>query len=94
VCSTTAGAKVKGRATVTIQNNLDQPVANATVSGTFSGGYDQPVSGVTAANGTVTLQTTASVKKSGLQFTFCVNNVVHSSVTYAPAEHVETCDQY
>jgi hypothetical protein len=79
-----------GTATVTIYNNLGNAVSNATITGTFSGSFNETVSGITDSNGTVTLVTNGTVKGS-VTVDFCVDNVTHSSLTYAPAQNVITC---
>jgi len=80
-----------GTATVTIFDNNGNPVADATVSGTFSGDFSESASGVTDASGQVTLVTTTTA---GGQVTvgFCVDNVEHASLAYDMASNVETCD--
>jgi len=60
------------------------------VYGTFSGVTSDSVSGVTGADGQVTL--TSSNKKDGGTWTFCVDNVVKSGWTYDPNANVENCD--
>ena len=69
------GNKV-GTATVTIFDDLGSPYAGATVTGTFSGDYNETVTnGPTASDGTVTLTTTGTAKGK-VTFSFCVNDVV------------------
>ncbi len=89
--STSGGGKKHGIAAVTVVDDLGAPVAGATVSGTFSGDYSESGSAATDANGVATLQTDERVKGSP-SFTFCVDDVTHGGLAYAPAENVETCD--
>jgi Bacterial Ig domain len=67
------GAKY-GTATVTIVNNLGQPVSGYMVSGDFGGSFNESATGgPTNSNGQATLQTTGTQK--GPTVTFCVSNV-------------------
>tara|TARA_R100000935_G_C2832973_1_gene166285 strand:+ start:74 stop:2554 length:2481 start_codon:yes stop_codon:yes gene_type:complete len=79
-----------GKATVTILNNLGQPVANATVSGTFSGSFSYQGSAITASDGKAIIQTPVSAKGT-LTVEFCVNNVVHSTLSYDSGSNVISC---
>ena len=94
VLSTVNGSQGKkyGRATVTIKDNLGNPVSDATVTGDFTGSFSETQSGVTDANGVAVLTTTASVRNPS--FTFCVTNVTHATLTYNSNDNVETCDSY
>lgn len=86
------GGNKKGQATVTVVNNCGSPVANATVTGDFTGKISQSgVSAVTNSSGVAVLQTTDSAKGT-VTVTFCVTNVTHASLTYNSAANVETCD--
>ena len=85
-----SGASYKARATVTVVDEGDAPVAGATVYGTFSGATGDNVSGVTDANGQVTLE--SSYLKKGGSWTFCVDDVVKSGWPYDAGANVETCD--
>lgn len=88
----TIGNKKYGVARVTIVNDLGQPVPNATVSGTFTGKPNGTATAVTDANGVAKL--TRGPFKGLPAFSFCVTNVVHASLPYAPSSNVETCDTY
>lgn len=82
----------RGMATVTILDGSGNPVANATVDGTFaSTHYNETASGVTDANG-VAVIVTAATAKGGVTVTFCVDDVTHGSLTYDAASNVMTCD--
>jgi hypothetical protein len=83
-----AGRNYKARATVTILDANSVPVEGATVYGTFSGVTSDSVSGVTSADGQVTL--TSSNKKDGGTWQFCADNVVKSCWTYDPNANVQT----
>jgi hypothetical protein len=78
--------KKRGKATVTVHDNLWQPVASATVTGTFSGTFNEMVSGATGSDGVVVLKTTATAS-GGVTVNFCVDDVVHSTLTYDPSEN-------
>jgi hypothetical protein len=85
-----AGRNYKARATVTIVDANSAPVEGATVYDIFSGATNEGVSGVTGADGQVTL--TSSNKKDGGTWQFCVDDVVKSGWTYDPeADVVQTC---
>jgi beta-glucanase (GH16 family) len=77
------GGSKYGTATVTILDNLNNPVSGATVSGTFSGTFSESVSGTTTSDGTVSFQTSATAR-GGVTVNFCVNNV-EGSLTYDPS---------
>jgi hypothetical protein len=79
---------VQRRATIVDANSA--PVEGATVYGTFSGATSDSVSGVTGADGQMTL--TSSNKKDGGTWQFCVDDVVKSGWTYDSEANVETCD--
>ena len=83
------GAKY-GTATVTIHNNLGQPVQGATVIGTFYGSFTSQVSAVTGSNGTATLQSISSAKGSVI-VDLCVDNVEFSGLAYDSNANVITC---
>ena len=85
-----AGRNYKAKATLPILDANSAPVEGATVYGTFSGATNENVSGVTGADGQVTL--TSSNKKDGGTWQFCVDDVVKSGWTYDPAANVENCD--
>ena len=63
-----------GSATVTILDNLGNPVQGVTVSGDFSGTWNESASGVTDANGQVVVQT-ATAASGGVSVSFCVTDV-------------------
>jgi len=84
------GKNYAALATVTIVDAGDAAVEGATVYGTYSGATSESVSGITAADGQVTL---ASAKKlDGGTWTFCVDDVVKEGWTYDVEANVETCD--
>jgi hypothetical protein len=70
-----------GRAVVVVHDDQGNPVFGATVEGNFSGSYNEPASGITDDNGSVTLDTT-EFAKSGITFTFCVDTISHATLTY------------
>jgi len=82
-----------GRATVTIKNNNGELVANATVTGDFTGDYNETRSGVTNSSGVAVIDTANTAWKPS-SFTFCVTNVTHATLTYDSNDNVETCDSY
>lgn len=85
-----AQGKKKGKATVIIENNLNLPAAQATVTGTFSGTFSESVNGVTDSNGVVTFTTTGSIKGTPV-VNFCVDQVTHATLSYNSGENEVTC---
>ncbi|MGM0581679.1 MAG: family 16 glycosylhydrolase [Bacteroidota bacterium] len=77
------GGNKYGTATVTVLDNLDNPVSGTTVSGTFSGTFSESVNGTTGSDGTVSFQT-SSTARGGVTVNFCVNNV-EGDLTYDPS---------
>jgi beta-glucanase (GH16 family) len=63
-----------GFATVTVRDNLNNPISGATVSGKFSGSFSESVSGTTGPDGKVTFQT-GSTARGSVTVGFCVSNV-------------------
>lgn len=84
------GPSYKAQAVVTVVDANGVPVSGATVTGTYSGATSSTVSGTTAANGTVTLQSTK--KSGGGTWTFCVTTITKAGWTYNSAANTETCD--
>jgi PKD repeat protein len=85
-----AGKNYESTAVVTIMDTASAPVANATVTITWSGVVSGSASGVTAADGTVSFKS-SKVKSTG-PFIITVNNVTHATLIYNPALNVETTD--
>ena len=86
------GPNKRGQATITVTDNCGNPVASATVTGSFSGTFtENGRTAVTGANGVATITTTG---KSGgsPSVTFCVSNITKSGLTYTPSSNVVTCD--
>jgi hypothetical protein len=71
-----------GTATVTIVDENGNPVAGATVTGTFGGDVSGAASGETAADGTVTL-VSSTTARGKVTVTFCVSDVT-GTLTYDP----------
>jgi hypothetical protein len=86
------GRKYRGQAVVTIRNDWGEPVAGATVWGTFTGSYNETVSGVTDAGGVVELRAVEGLK-SGISYTFCVDDVL-GALPYDAGDNVVTCGNY
>lgn len=65
--------------------------SGAEVDGTFSGDFNETFYDVpTNENGVAVFQTSAQVRVPS--FTFCVDDVTHSTLVYDPNDNVETCD--
>ena len=78
-------------ATVTVIDNNGNPVANATVTGNFSGSIVQNgVSAITGVDGKAYLQTTSSAGGS-LTVNFCVSSLVHASLSHNTAASSGLC---
>jgi hypothetical protein len=87
----TAGVNVNAIATVTIVDALNAPVSGATVSGHWSVATNDTDSGVTDSSGKVALQSNVVKKPNpGTTFTFTVDNVVKTGLTYDPASSVKS----
>ncbi len=83
--------KKRGSATILITDNNGDPVSDATVSGSFSGSFSESGSGITAADGAITITTTATASGQ-VAVGFCVDNVSHAELAYDMAANIETCD--
>ncbi len=66
--------------TVTQNDSMRLPVGGATIEGTWSGGYNAAVSGVTNANGGITFKTAWVTR--GSTVTFTINKVIIGSKEY------------
>jgi serine protease AprX len=64
------------------------PLADATVSGAWSGGYSGPAVCTTAGDGTCTI-TTDNIRKTALTATFTVVDVTHASLAYEAADNAD-----
>lgn len=88
IAGTIRGSKgnSKGEVIVTISDEYGKPVIGATVSGTFTGDFDEMGGGVTDGNGVAVIYTDWEVKKP--LYGFCVVDVVKDSLAY---DYIETC---
>ncbi len=84
------GPHYNGVATVQVEDTNGFPVADATVTGNWSGAVSGNSTGTTLADGTVELSS-PSVKDGGT-FTFTVTDVSVSGASYDPGLNVETSD--
>jgi PKD repeat protein len=78
-------------AVVTIRDTGNNPVAGATVNGTWSGDASGSASGVTLADGTVTF-VSGKAKLAEATFVFTVDDVVKDGWLYDVASNQETSD--
>jgi hypothetical protein len=78
-----------GTATVTIVDDLGNPVNNATVNVTFSGTFNETKSGVTNTSGVVVLTTSGNAKGS-ITVNVCVDNV-SAVLPYVSSDNLITC---
>jgi subtilisin family serine protease len=68
--------------TITVRDNLDQPVANATVRGNWSRGNGGTTSCITGSAGTCSVWRTIANSQTSVSWT--VTGITHSSLTYDP----------
>lgn len=83
------GAKY-GIATVTVNDDLGNPVEGASVSGTFSGSFNEQATAITGTDGKALLQTQASAKGS-VTVELCVDDISHTGLIYDSGSNVITC---
>jgi len=79
-----------GEADIQIVDNNGSPVANAVVSGTWSGSASDSDTVTTGPDGWATA--TSDLIRRGKTFTFCVTDVVKDDWVYDSTMNVETCD--
>ena len=81
-----------GLANVVIRDDQNNPVAGATVTGTFTGEFNETVSETTDATGTAVLQTIGTTKGKVKNLMFCVDDVMPAGeLDYDPADNVVVC---
>jgi len=86
-----AGQNRQAGALVTVVNGSGRPVAGATIAGQWSGlvtGGD--TSQITGSDGSAAFYSARSSNPGS--FTFCVNRITKSGMTYAAGGNAETCD--
>ena len=93
VCGTKSGSQGKkyGTATVIVKDNCGVAVSGVTVTGTFSGSYNETRSGTTNSSGQAVLTTLTQVKTPS--FSFCVDNLT-GTLTYRSQDNTVTCSSY
>ena len=79
-----------GRVTVTIYDNCGALVSGASVTGTFTGDFDETLAEMTNGSGVAVLTTTTQAKKAS--YAFCVDDVSHVALAYDSNDNVESCD--
>ncbi len=85
------GTSYQATAVITVLDQSNNAVSGATVYVNWSGCPNSSTSGVTGANGTVTILSPA-VKKCTGPYTVTVTNVTHSSIPYDSSSNLETSD--
>ncbi|MFU8765143.1 MAG: Ig-like domain-containing protein [Haliea sp.] len=85
------GGNKYGVADVTITDNLGNPVAGASVTGTFSGSWSETHTEVTDSNGVASF-ITSSTRRGSVTVNFCVNDVADTSLPFDSAGSTGTCD--
>ncbi|MFQ6037030.1 MAG: trypsin-like peptidase domain-containing protein [Candidatus Aminicenantales bacterium] len=88
----TRGRHSEAVALVLIVDENGNPVSGAEVTGTFSDDVEGTKTATTDESGTATLKLRKKGTISG--FTFCVDDVVHTSFIYDKEANTETCDTY
>ena len=78
-------------ATVTVVDNTGSPVEGATVTGQFTGDWNESANGVTDANGVVVF-TTSTALSGKVTVNLCVDGV-QSSLTFDAANSTGMCIQ-
>jgi hypothetical protein len=86
--SSKAGKNWKASITIIVYNTDQKPVTDATVSGSWSGGYAGTVTCITDRNGQCTVTTSAIVGKQN-SVAFTVDGVTHAMITYQPAANTD-----
>jgi subtilisin family serine protease len=78
------GRNVQGSATVSVFDANNQPVASATVNGTWTlnNALWSTKSGTTGSSGTATISSSSQKLSAGTVVRFCVTGVTHASLTY------------
>ena len=84
-----AGPNDSGQATVVIVDAGGAPVANATVTGLFTGPVGGTFSGLTGGDGSVFFET-SKTRNASSEWCFEVTDVTHASFTYDAASNVVT----
>lgn len=80
-----------GKATVTVVDNNGAPVADATVTGDFSGSITESgVSGISDANGVVEILTSTS-SGGKVSVSFCVSSLTHATLNHDTASSTGLC---
>ena len=84
-----------GRAVVVVTDDQGNPVQGATVTGDFTGSYNESgLTGDTDANGSTTIDTPGTAK-GGVSFTFCVTGITHTTLQdFAPGAGGEICSSF
>lgn len=89
--STVGGGQKKGRAEVALVDDSGTPVKDAEVTGSFTGTFNETVTGSTNGDGVARLDTRGH-ERDPVSFSFCVDSASHPDLTYDPASNVESCD--
>ena len=78
--STTGGRTKSGVATVTVTDDLGNPVSGAEVTVQFTGSFNDLLTGTTGSDGTVTLTTLTAQRRP--RFSACIMSVVSGALTW------------
>jgi hypothetical protein len=77
----------RGQATITLRDDLGNPVANAEVSGIWTGGYSGSGSCITGSDGVCEIQT-GLIGTYRYSTTFGVTGITHGTLAYAPGDNL------
>lgn len=87
-----SGPSTKATAQVTVVNEFGQAVANAAVTGDFSGSHAQTLTATSDDNGAADFIST--VKNRTTAFSFCVTDISVAGMTYNGAANQQSCSSY
>lgn len=79
-----------GTAAITITDDLGNPISGANVTATFSGTFNETVSGITNGSGVANLQTSGTAK-GGITVNVCVDDVTNTVLPYDSSANLATC---
>jgi beta-glucanase (GH16 family) len=85
------GGNRYGVATVTVTDNLGNPVAGANVTGTFSGSWNETHTEATNSNGVASFQT-STTRRGGVTVNFCVNDVTNTTLPFDSDASTDMCN--
>lgn len=82
------GKHWKAEVTITVLDGAGDPVGNATVDGTWSGGYSGAASATTDSSGQAVV-TSGNIRKNTDSTSWTVDSITHSSLTYDSTDNTD-----